>query len=234
MTRKALAGRIVLNIPHSCPVFPYGKECWDGDIDVHIDRWTDWYTDWLFTTDIAGYPAKITPVVFPFSRFFCDVERLIDDPMESMGQGIVYKRFKDCTRTLGSYDEKEIVDTYYDSHISRLKSLLTPSSILIDCHSFPEDLADVDICIGVNDDWSRPSEKTIDRSIEIFSSHGYNTGINEPYSNSVSPKMPFEYPSMMLELNKRIYMDASGRLDRTKAAMVRNAITELYSFLLTP
>lgn len=33
---------------------------------------------------------------------------------------------------------------------------LSPASFLIDCHSFPPDLSDVEVCVGVNDDWSRP------------------------------------------------------------------------------
>lgn len=79
----------MLNVPHSSPVFPFGKECWDSGIDAEIERWTDWYTDWLF----QSADPRVISVVYPFSRFFCDVERLENDPLEAVGQGIIYKQF---------------------------------------------------------------------------------------------------------------------------------------------
>lgn len=79
--------RIVLNIPHSSDAFPEGcKGSWEDGVDEHIRRWTDWETDRLFgAASLAD--RRIRPVVFPWSRFFCDVERLENDPLESVGQG---------------------------------------------------------------------------------------------------------------------------------------------------
>ena len=70
--------RIVLHIPHACPILPFGLSGWDEGILHEIVRWTDWYTDWLFVPS-SGPDSRIIPVTYPFSRFFCDVERLEND-----------------------------------------------------------------------------------------------------------------------------------------------------------
>jgi hypothetical protein len=49
---------------------------------------------------------RIHPVAFPWSRFFCDVERLENDPLEKSGQGIVYTSFEGINRNL-TVQEKE-------------------------------------------------------------------------------------------------------------------------------
>ena len=96
-------GRIVLNIPHASPVFPFGRGGWEDGIRREIDRWTDWYTDWLFSS-ASRLDSRIIPVAYLFSRFFCDVERLENDPLEAVGQGIVYERFGDLKATHCSTD----------------------------------------------------------------------------------------------------------------------------------
>jgi hypothetical protein len=44
-------------------------------------------------------------------------------------------------------------------------------------------------------------------TVNLFEDHGYKVGINEPYSNSETPDCPFAYQSMMLEVNKKVYME---------------------------
>lgn len=207
----------------------YGR--WNGAIGKEIARWTDWFTDWLFCS--AGmHDRRIIPVSFPFSRFFCDVERLVDDPLESVGQGIIYSDFGACNRKVSEKEKDSLFEDFYLPHIDRLRSMLTPMSFLMDCHSFPSDLSDVEICIGINDDWSCPDKKIIDAASEIFQRHGLKTGLNMPYSNSISPEMPFEYPSMMIEVNKKLYLSGTEELDYRKAVRVIEAIKEIYSIIL--
>ena len=221
--------RIVLNIPHSSPTFPFGKECWEDGVDEEILRWTDWYTDWLFQSP----DARVISVSYPFSRFFCDVERLEDDPLESIGQGIVYTRFKTLKRSLSTQDESWARRTYCE-HIEHLRAHITDGrTLLLDCHSFPSDLSDVEVCIGFNDDWSRPSDETIDTIISAFNREGYKIGINRPYSNSIAPTSRFAYKSVMIELNKSTYMDDLVRMNVAKAGRIRKTINELYSYLLS-
>ena len=44
-------------------------------------------------------------------------------------------------------------------------------------------------------------------AVSLFEDNGYKVGINEPYSNSETPDCPFVYQSMMLEVNKKVYME---------------------------
>lgn len=204
--------QIVLNIPHSSPAFPFGKECWDDGIDVPIERWTDWFTDDLF---ILRH-SNILSIVYPYSRFFCDVERLIDDPLEAIGQGIVYQCFDGFKRRLTEGEVDVIMESYF-THIERLRQAIKcERALLIDCHSFPSDLSDIDICIGYNNDWSRPSDLVLQLIIKHFIGAGYKVGVNNPYSNSISPKCQFTYTSVMIEVNKDIYMNDKSSYDRLK------------------
>lgn len=220
--------RIVLNIPHSSSVFPFGKGGWDDGIDEEIMRWTDWYTDWLF----QSHDARIVSVSFPFSRFFCDVERLENDPLESVGQGVVYRRFNSLKRSL-SDDEELWVRRTYREHLERLQSyIIDGRTLIVDCHSFPSDLSEIDVCIGFNDDWSCPSKKTIDTVINTFRSKGYNVGVNSPYSNSITPHCLHLYKSIMVELNKSIYLDGHNTLLLNQAERLKCIINDLYLMLL--
>jgi hypothetical protein len=47
-------------------------------------------------------------------------------------------------------------------------------------------------------------------AVNLFEENGYKVDINEPYSNSETPDCPFRYQSMMLEVNKRTYMDQNN------------------------
>ena len=225
------AKRLVLHIPHSSPVFPCGYNYWSNGIDDHIARWTDWYTDWIFCSAAMG-DVRIVPVIFPFSRFFCDVERLENDPLESIGQGIIYTDFGKCHRRLKYDERKTLLERYYHPHMDRLRCNLHPSAFLLDCHSFPYDLSEVDVCIGYNDDWSQPEAEIITQTESIFKDQGFKTGLNHPYSNSLSPTMPFSYPSMMIELNKKTYMSEYGELDYVKMQNVVNSLRRVFSLIL--
>ena len=108
--------RIVLFIPHSSDRLD--KSSWSGDIDAAVNRWTDWHTDKIFYSD----DERIKKLIVPFSRFYCDTERLIADPMESIGQGIAYTRIEGCTRELSEQQKEEIqkLQTYILKIIQQL------------------------------------------------------------------------------------------------------------------
>ena len=219
--------RIVLNIPHSSSLFPYGKECWDKGLHEKIVRWTDWFTDELFIANIPG----VFPVVYPYSRFFCDVERLLNDPLETIGQGIVYKEFEGLRRNLNTLDTDAIMDTYY-AHIFKLRESIKENTLLIDCHSFPSDLSMIEVCIGFNDDWSRPDNSIIEQTVSHFEGAGYIVGINKPYSNSISPECSTVYSSMMIEVNKKVYLTRDLACNLAKTRYLAHTIQSLYSALL--
>ena len=203
--------RIVLNEPHASIEGLYDNQLsfWNIDerfINDIVLKWTDWHTDFLF----HGYRSeKIRTVRFPYSRFIVDAERLWDDPLEQHGQGIVYKQFDGYTRIVPEENEAQLLGLWH-WHQQRLRENLCEGALLLDCHSFPSEMSDVDICIGFNEDWSTPHKDTLELAVNLFEDNGYKVGINEPYSNSETPDCPFSYQSMMLEVNKRSYMEDSS------------------------
>ena len=223
--------QIVLNIPHSSIEFPSQEDLmtWPQEIRIYIDRWTDWFTDIIFDS----IDPRVVPVVFPYSRFYCDVERLIDDPLESTGQGIFYECFDGIPRRWRTENRINAMK-WYHRHIDILSEAITdPNTLLIDCHSFPKDLSDIEICIGLNNDWSRPSQEFVDYVVAYFRQEGYYTEINVPYSNSISPPKEFKYTSLMIEVNKGVYLNAKNKLDPPKEKRLKHTINNLYDYLLS-
>ncbi len=222
---------VVLNIPHASPVLPFGTGAWDDGIQGEVDRWTDWYTDWLFAS-ASRLDSRIVPVVYPFSRFFCDVERLVDDPLEAVGQGFIYERFGTLKRTVTAAERAFAIRTYKEHHDRLRKAIAGEGTLLVDCHSFPSDLSDVEVCIGVNDDWSRPDDALLERVLNRFRKAGYRTEINIPYSNSINPECGIRYESLMIELNKGLYMDAGDSLQERRAAKFRAVLDGCFRAVL--
>ena len=215
---------IVLFIPHSSDALD--KSLWSGDIDAAVDRWTDWHTDKLFDSD----DARISKVVVPFSRFHCDAERLINDPMESIGQGIAYQNIEGCTRELSDAAKQNIYNQYYSIH-QELEEKSRLGSLIIDCHSFPSDLApDIDICIGYNDDDSKPADDVLDMVIDHFNEAGFRVGVNDPYSNSM--RVNASIPTLMIEFNKAIYLQTDGKTLSSDAYKKNFILKQLYMKLL--
>lgn len=195
---------IVLNVPHSS-IEGLCESNWklEPEFFSKVKKWTDWYTDYLF---VCNHP-NIKMVRSGLSRFVIDTERLLDDPLEESGQGIIYTSFENHHRTLHNSEESLLMH-YYNSHIQQLRNVLTPQSLLVDCHSFPSSLSDkIDVCIGYNNDWSKPDDETIQLFVTTFESCGFRVGINDPYSNSISPECNFFYSSVMVEFNKGVYMN---------------------------
>ena len=225
--------RIVLNEPHASVEGLYDNQLsfWNIDerfINDIVLKWTDWHTDFLF----HGYRSEnIRMVRFPYSRFIVDAERLWDDPLEQHGQGIVYKQFDGYTRSVPEENEQQLLGLWH-WHQQRLRDNLCEGALLLDCHSFPSEMSDVDICIGYNEDWSKPNKQTLELAVSLFEDSGYKVGINEPYSNSETPDCPFAYQSMMLEVNKRAYME-DGTLCLKRNSVYRKTIRDLMTNLLS-
>ena len=220
---------IVLNIPHAS-VAGLGYAKWDDEVGLirEVRKWTDWYTDLIFIPEDRPMVKSITA---DYSRFVVDVERMVNDPLNDIGQGIVYTKFNGIKRTI---DEEERLGmmAYYYAYIKQLKRMLNEHSLLIDCHSFSSDLADVDICIGVNDDRSRPTDFVIELVTEVFTQAGFSVRINHPYSNAIAPQTDFAYDAIMIELNKRIYMNEQTLELNESANKVRATLDTLYELLL--
>ena len=220
---------IVLSIPHSS-IDGLATTKWNDKAALlkEVRRWTDWYTDLIFVPDQRD---KIKTVVSDYSRFVVDVERLLNDPMEKIGQGILYTDFNGIHRAMEKEEEMGMI-AYFMGYIKTLKEMLNEHSLLIDCHSFPSDLSEFDICIGFNDDWSRPSDFIIDLVVEFFKKKGYKVSINSPYSNAIAPETNFVYNSIMIEINKKVYLNERSLELTDNANILREQLSKLYRILL--
>ncbi len=219
-----MKNRITLNIPHSS-IGGLDEANWNSweELVSSVNEWTDWHTNIMFRPDRNLFNEDdVKPFVFHKSRFVVDAERLINDDMESIGQGIVYTQFGEHLHRSVTKEEKDALYKERETYLSKMAQHIINNdsagynNILIDCHSFASWHGDVDICIGFNEDLSKPSDETITRIKEIFEADGYSVGINTPYSNSLQPIKDIKllkngYFSFMIELNKRIYLNEENR-----------------------
>ncbi|MBR3030571.1 MAG: N-formylglutamate amidohydrolase [Bacteroidales bacterium] len=232
--------KLLLHIPHSSTSFPEESGYTFDDLNNDERLLIDYYTDELFLPEQPS--ANIESVVFPYCRLYCDVERLINDPLEKEGLGISYLR-----RTYNPTQQPRFFSTlqsafplYADHHSLVAKKLVSmgDGTLLIDCHSFssiPNMLnsnpPDIDICIGYNNDDTRPDNAVLLRIFRHFTLLGYKVGINTPFSNSKTFHVPVKYSSVMIEVNKRLYMD-ERTLGRTEGFdMLKREILELFDVL---
>ena len=220
---------IVLNIPHASNN-GIGLTQWEHKemLLPEIRKWTDWYTDLIF---IPEKKDRIKTIVADYSRFVVDVERLPNDPLNESGQGIIYTDFEGFHRNVGEA-ERMVLMGYYYSYIEQLKSMLSDHSLLIDCHSFPSDLHDVDICIGYNDDRSRPTDFIIGLVAEAFKRIGLKVEFSTPSSNAITPETCYTYNSIMIGINKKVYLNEKTLELNKFAPKLREQLATLYSLLL--
>lgn len=227
---------IVLNIPHSS-MNKY-NEGWNIKDEITEKRFlenvtyqTDLYSDVIFDLKDS---KNIQSIITDVNRFYCDVERLENDILEQYGNGIIYTKSPiGIKRNLTDEEKQEILNTIYYTHIKKVKSLLNENSLLIDCHSFNDDNfnSNIDINLGFNEDWSKPSQKLFDLIYNYFIKEKYVIGINTPYSNSFAPKTDFDYPSIMIEVNKKLYLRDDNKL-QTDAYKFHYKIVRLYKEIL--
>ncbi len=231
---------IVLHIPHSSIRFPEGSQYHFNDLDAEERLLIDYFTDDLF--EPKQHTEHISSMVFPYCRLFADVERLINDPLEEEGLGISY-----CRRNTNSCPDRSFstmssaFNLYADFHAEVSKHIveLACGVLLIDCHSFSalpnllnSNPPDIDICVGYNDDETCPDDEIIETIVQHFKSIGYKVGINQPFSNSKTFAVPVKYHTIMIEVNKRLYMNEKT-IDKIQGfARLQRDIQGLYEVLL--
>ena len=191
-----------------------------------VKRLTDWHTDILFGTD----NPHVKCMIYPNSRFYLDVERLDKDPMEEIGQGKIYRKYNGHTRKLS--EEKILsLEMEYKQWRDLCGNEIVDETLVIDCHSFPSDVCnDVDVCIGFNDDDSKPPQEVIDLIVNEFTIYGFRVKCNTPYSNSI---VFGKHDSIMIEIRKGLCMDEMTlELWKNDSIKVRNAIQNIYKEIL--
>lgn len=210
---------MILHIPHS-NTNTLGRNIEQFDIDYL----TDWFTDKLFWHESADI------IIFPYSRFICDVERFPDEiePMFEKGQGICYTKGTADNNIIVT-NESEMKELYNEWHknfnILVGKSLSYKDNVIIvDCHSYNPSEGDPDICIGTNDENSE-LPKNVQTYIESL---GYNTKINKPFAGSIVPSQYINnenVQSIMIEVNKNLYLNQdltkSDDFEKTKEMLYK-------------
>ena len=183
---------------------------------------------------------------FPVSRLMCDVERFIgpEEEMERYGMGFCYEKAFDGTRIKIVTDElKAQARKYYDEHHARMDRLCGrhPRILLFDMHSFSEETLPEhirkrtdripDVCIGMAPEYT-PYEliSRIERRLEEVNLCHM---INRPYSGTFVPNAVLkgnsacDLVSVMLEFNKRLYLDENGKADEVKAGLIRELMLRI-------
>jgi N-formylglutamate deformylase len=223
-----IAEAVILHIPHASTVLPQSVEFLLGDEDLahEVNAMTDHNTHQLFEL------FKAQRVVFPVSRLVVDPERFIEDPMESVGMGVVYTKTSsgESLRNISSVQRQRLIDQYYHPHhhqlttATRLALSTYGRCLIVDCHSFPAqplpyevDQSRPDICIGT-DLFHTPPELTA-HIVTKFEGLGYTVAVNSPFAGTLVPMDYYQkdsrVQSVMVELNRKLY-DTPLKLNNLK------------------
>ena len=209
---------VILHVPHSSTFVP--DDCQfllsASSLAMEIENLTDHHTHKLFDCDGAS------KLVFPVSRLVVDPERFIDDPMESVGMGVVYTHTTngEPLRAISGIDRLALINTYYHTHHTALKRMADKcleqhgQCLIIDCHSFPAqplpyelDRNRPDICIGTNS--YHTSTELKDYLSTAFKALGYDVAIDSPFSGTIVPLKHYHkdqrVESVMIEVNRSLY-----------------------------
>ena len=233
---------ILLHIPHASTNIP--KEelplFRPVDLDEELLKMTDRYCDELFT----GFES----IVYPVSRLVCDPERFRSDYLESMskvGMGAVYTKTASGAplRYVTAEQREQILRQYYDPHHLRLTEAAEKKlrergrCLIVDGHSFPhiplpyeadQSTKRPDFCIGT-DSFHTPAI-LVSATMEFLRERGFSVALNFPFSGSMVPLRYYgkeaRVSSIMIEINRRLYMDADGKKNEAFPE-IRETVTAL-------
>lgn len=226
---KSVYTKLVAAIPHCVPNAAYWQWQEYPAARTWRDRWTDWFTDELFGLDLPG----VTVVKSRLARLDCDVERL-EDESDRLANFVRIADDEGLRKSVEGNAARRngFLAEWYRYRAEVLAAAADGATLIVDCHSFPSDLApDVDICIGFNEDGSRPDEETLGLVARIFRDAGYSVAFNRPYANALAPA-GYVGHSLMIEVNKRTYMDEHtlGKSDGFEC--LQRTVRQVYEELL--
>ena len=238
---------MILHIPHSSHRIPVSYQEYfvlsSKDLEYEQLRMVDAYTDELFSLN------ETEAVIFHHSRLLVDVERFsIDEyePMSQVGMGVIYTRTsegKRLKRDLSGAEKTELM-ALYDSHHKALTTAVKGElgsegkAMIVDCHSFPsrplpcdssQHMPRPDFCLG-SDDFHTPPELVAALKARILD-FGYSVGVNEPYAGTLVSsdyyRSDSNVQSVMIEVNRALYMDESTGVKLSGFGDVKAHISEL-------
>jgi len=247
---------VVANIPHSSVLIPQDiRESLllnDQELEQELLCMTDRYTHELFAS-ISEFGGVV--IRFSQSRLVLDPERYLDDkdePMASMGMGVVYLKTstgQDLRKPLSRQDRDNLIVRFYTPYHKAIEqevaSMLEQfgKCLIIDCHSFSskplphepnQDSARPDICLGT-DPFHTPVS-LIEMIEGCFKRAGLTTKRNMPFEGTY---VPIEYlgkntrvSSIMVEVNRKLYMDEVTGEKNADFLRVKEAIASIVKSLL--
>ncbi len=241
--------KLILHIPHAATNIP-SKEGYcveDIVLEQEIEKLTDWYTDDLFANDI-DYSCKA-----PFSRIFCDVERFPNDAEEVMaqfGMGMLYEKTDSgaAMRIVSQELREKILQEYYQPHHQQLINIVNQelnrkgNALIVDCHSFPNkpnqrvlDRSDFRPDFNIGFEAFHCNINIVKEAQSFLEAKGYTVGINRPYSGSLVPSPWYQkdkrVQSIMLEVNRKLYLDANTTLKSVTYEKTKKTIQEFLNIL---
>ena len=191
-----------------------------------VRLWIDWHTDKLFAVE----DGRIAVVKGRLSRFDCDDERLEDEPDRICRYAID-----------AGMDIQTIKASNWNARLAewfRYRAELMSATargdrpLIVDCHSFPSEFCnDVDVCIGFNEDATKPDVGVLEWIMDRFISAGYRTSYNRPYSNAIAP-YGYRGHSVMIEINKRCYLADDEMSIGPGFDTMHDTLVSIYSALL--
>ena len=230
----------IFHIPHSGNKIPDFKQylLTEEEVIKEHSLLTDRGTDEIFKT-------KFTSLVFPYSRVYCDVERLPDDQEEMFkkGRGFYYTK-TDAGKELRRLNDKEKIKQIYDQWHLQLESAVEKklndfgSATIIDCHSFSDKpfLTDhdqnenrPDFCLGT-DDFHTP-DFLVNFIKQRLENEGFSVKINSPYAGTIVPlkfyKTNGNVRSIMIEINRKLFQ-LEDALIPEKVARMNKIINNIF------
>jgi N-formylglutamate deformylase len=245
-----MSSNLILHIPHSSRLIPHEERAQlapdDRALALELLRMTDAFTDDLF----APTPFEAARVVFPVSRLVCDVERFPDDadePMALRGMGAIYVRTTDgrpLREHLTPAERARLIERWYRPHHQKLTQTVDDVNadgtgcIIVDCHSFSsrplphepdQDPVRPDICIGT-DGWDTPA-RLRDELVAAAAARGFSVLVDRPFAGALVPARHYrrepKVQAIMIEINRRLYMDEATGERLPSFGEVKQAISEM-------
>lgn len=239
--RGILKESLIFHIPHSSVHIPFTTGFEESSIQSQINLLTDVGTDLIFNV------PNTERLVTPFSRVFCDVERLPDDEEEmfKLGRGFFYTHCDNGNLLRKDIDgiKQKIYEEYYVKHHEKLEQMIEERitavgfATVIDCHSFTNtpfesDLTQSgvrpDICIGTSK--THTPDWLLNRVNNFYKESGAKVEINFPYSGTIVPKK-YENDSrvfsIMIEINRDLYQ-IEGKTSMSHIEHLNKQVVELF------
>ncbi len=243
---------MIIHLPHSSRFIPeeyrsqfvLSEQCLVNEMNAM----TDSFTDELFEFDSED--GTVVRMVFPVSRLLVDPERFAEDelePMSRQGMGVLYSKTSTgdrLRRNLFAAEREELLNRYYFPHQREVSKAVcreveqTGFSLVLDGHSFPDQAltcydypagSSPDFCLGT-DSFHTPADliETVSRKIEEF---GYTVKLNDPFAGAFVPSDYYrknkQVFALMIEVNRRLYMNESTAVKAEGFLLVRQHIAEI-------